>query len=67
MPLQLWEQSQRIDVDDGPVRRTAHTREYLQWYYSVTRVSVKLARNNDPIEDRLVTDEDDDIVDEYDD
>jgi hypothetical protein len=53
--------------DNGPIRWAGNTREYLRWYYSVTRVSIKPARNNDPIEDRPDTDEEHDIVDEYDD
>jgi hypothetical protein len=67
VPLQLWEQRQRMDPDFGPIRQIGNTREYLRWYYSVARVSIKPARNNDPTEDRPDTGDEDDIIDEYDD
>ena len=68
-PLQLWEQRQWVEPTIGPYRRLGGTRDYLRWFYSVTRVSVKPPRHNNPIEDLLDTDDEDegDIVDEYDD
>ena len=56
-----------MDPESGPAHRHNHYKEYLRWFHSVARVLVKSPLENVPIEDRADTDDDDDIVDEYDD
>ena len=56
-----------MDPESGPSHRHNHYKEYLRWFHSVARVSVKPPLENVPIEDRADTNNDDDIVDEYDD
>ena len=53
--------------ESAAAHRHNHYKEYLRWFYSVARVSVKPPQSNEPIEDSADTDDDDDIVDEYDD
>ncbi|RLN13030.1 hypothetical protein C2845_PM09G18490 [Panicum miliaceum] len=65
--LLQWEQKQRMELTSGAVHRNNHYKEYLRWFHSVTRVSIKPPRSNVPIEERADTDDGDDIVDEYDD
>ena len=67
VPLGQWEQRQRMDPESGPAHRHNHYKEYLRWFHSVTRVSIKPPRSTEPIEDHADTDDDDDIIDEYDD
>ena len=67
VPLAQWEERQRMDPESGPAHRHNHYKEYLRWFHSVARVSVKPPLENVPIEDRADTNNDDDIVDEYDD
>ena len=55
-----------MDPESGAAHRHNHYKEYLRWFHSIARVSVKPPRSNEPIEDRADTDDDDDIVDEYD-
>jgi len=56
-----------MDPESGPAHRHNHYKEYLHWFHSVTRVSIKPPRSTEPIEDHADTDDDDDIIDEYDD
>ena len=56
-----------MDPELGPAHRHNNYKEYLRWFHSVTRVSIKSPRSTEPIEDHPDTDDDDDIVDEYDD
>ena len=42
-------------------------KEYLHWFHSVTRVSIKPPQSTEPIEDHADTDDDDDIIAKYDD
>ena len=56
-----------MDPKLGLAHRHNHYKEYLRWFHSVTRVSIKQPRSTEPIEDHPDTDDDDDIVDEYDD
>ena len=67
LPLAQWDQKQRMAPESGAAHRHNHYKEYLRWFHSVARVSVKPPRSNEPIEDRTDTDDDDDIVDEYND
>ena len=67
VPLGQWEQRQRMDPESGPAHRHNHYKEYLRWFHLVTRVSIKPPRSTEPIEEHADTDDDDDIVDEYDD
>jgi len=67
VPLAQWEQRQRMDLENGPAHRHNHYMEYLRWFHSVTRVSIKPPRSTEAIEDHADTDGDDDIIDEYDD
>ena len=67
VPLGQWEQRQRMDPESGPAHRHNHYKEYLRWFHSVTRVSMKPPRSTESIEDHADTDDDDDIIDEYDD
>jgi len=67
VPLGQWEQRQRMNPESGPAHRHNHYKEYLRWFHSVTRVSIKPPRSTEPIEDHADTDDDDDIIDEYDD
>ena len=67
VPLAQWEERQRMDPESGPAHRHNHYKEYLRWFHSVARVLVKSPLENVPIEDRADTNNDDDIVDEYDD
>ena len=67
VPLGQWEQRHRMNPDSGPAHRHNHCKDYLRWLHSVSRVSIKPPRSTEPIEDREDTDNDDDIVDEYDD
>ena len=67
VPLAQWQHRQRMDPESGPAHRHNHYKEYLRWFHSVTRVSIKMPRSNEPIEDHADTDDDDDIIDEYDD
>ncbi|RLN40893.1 hypothetical protein C2845_PM01G43440 [Panicum miliaceum] len=59
-------QRQRMEPTLGAVHRNNHYKEYRRWFHSVTRVSIKPPRSNVPIEERANTDDEDDIVDEYD-
>jgi len=65
VPLGQWEQRQRMDPESGPAHRHNHYKEYLRWFHSVTRVSIKPPRSTEPIEDHADTDDDDDIIDEH--
>jgi len=65
-PLAQWEQRQRMHPESGPAHRHNHYKEYLRWLHSVARVSVKPPQSTEPIEDKADTDDDDDIIDEYD-
>jgi len=56
-----------MDPESGAAHRHNHYKEYLRWFHSIARVSVNPPRSNEPIEDRADTDDDDNIVDEYDD
>ena len=67
VPLAQWEERQRMDPESSPAHRHNHYKEYLRWFHSVARVSVKPPRENVPIEDRADTNDDDDIINEYDD
>ena len=51
-----------MDPESGAAHRHNHYKEYLRWFHSIARVSVKPPRSNEPIEDRADTDDDDDIV-----
>ena len=55
-----------MDPESGAAHRHNHYKEYLRWFHSIARVSVNPPRSNEPIEDRGDTDDDNDIVDEYD-
>jgi len=41
VPLGHWEQRQSMDPESGPAHRHNHYKEYLRWFHSVTRVSIK--------------------------
>ena len=56
-----------MDPELGPAHRHNHYKEYLRWFHLVSRVSIKPPWSTEPIEDHPDTDDDDDIVDEYDD
>ncbi|RLN42961.1 hypothetical protein C2845_PM01G46500 [Panicum miliaceum] len=65
--LLQWEQRQRMEPTSGAVHRNNHYKEYLRWFYLVAGVSIKPPRSNVPIEERADIDDEDDIVDEYND
>ena len=51
-----------MDPESGPAHRHNHYKEYLRWFHSVTRVSIKPPRSTEPIEDHADIDEYDDIT-----
>jgi len=65
-PLAQWEQRQRMHSKSGPAHRHNHYKEYLRWLHSVARISVKPPQSTEPIEDHVDTNDDDDIIEEYD-
>lgn len=54
-----------MDPFDGAFWRAGPHKEYLRWYHRSTRTKLKPAWTTEPIENHP-SDEDDDIVDEYD-
>ncbi|RLN30593.1 hypothetical protein C2845_PM05G32890 [Panicum miliaceum] len=65
--LLQWEQRQRMEPTSGAIHRNNHYKEYLRWFHSVTGVTIRPPRSNVPVEERAHIDDEDDIVDEYDD
>jgi hypothetical protein len=63
--LDLWNNHQRMDPEDGSGWRPGPHREYMRWYHTSTRTKIKAALTDEHIED-APSDSDDDIADEYD-